>query len=403
MADAKVEEKDLYRVALDTRNFEIKLFWQRCNYFLVLNSALAVGFFTMKETKYSALLAVIGIITSVLWFAVGLGSKFWQVRWEYRLKKIEERLYPGLDFFSASGATNKSDVAEELKSSQHGWFRRCLNRLTLLKLSVSLMMMLLSLVFIVAWGVAMALSTLGFQGSTTAAFSTPPLTTNAISTSQGVAALQVARTMTTSEIINAVINGLIALGTILVAIFAIWGDYYRARWYGPKLSIVPHNLRGEVGQLKSGRHPIYYHLKVTNARRTVPATHCIVRLKEVRRKSSTGNFENVSSAVPLEFTWAPEGNDRYITLVNDHVFDFGRVIEGENRFSPCLTRSLFAFKGFVYANDVVQYGLEIVSDNFVSPHLQIFEVAWNGQWSDDLDAMADHLRIREVTSEASDA
>ena len=47
MEGTKIEDKDLYRVALDTRNLESTLFWQRCNYFLVLNSALALGFFNL--------------------------------------------------------------------------------------------------------------------------------------------------------------------------------------------------------------------------------------------------------------------------------------------------------------------------------------------------------------------
>src|SRR3990172_1180465 len=142
----KIEDKDLYRVALDTRNLEITLFWQRCNYFLVLNSALALGFFSLKEPVYSVLFAVVGLITSFLWFAVSLGSKFWQARWEYRLSQIEKQLAPGLDFFSADRATVKRDVEESLKSSGHWGFQRCLDRLVLVKPSVSFMMMLLSLV-----------------------------------------------------------------------------------------------------------------------------------------------------------------------------------------------------------------------------------------------------------------
>ncbi len=44
----------IYRVALDTRNSEISLFWQRSNFFLVLNTALAVGFFNDKNKEYAS-------------------------------------------------------------------------------------------------------------------------------------------------------------------------------------------------------------------------------------------------------------------------------------------------------------------------------------------------------------
>src|SRR5947209_15698697 len=84
-----LEKKDLYKVALDTRNFEISLFWQRSNYFLVLNSALALGFFNLREQKYGLFMAIFGIIVSWLWFCVNLGSKFWQSRWEQKLSIIE--------------------------------------------------------------------------------------------------------------------------------------------------------------------------------------------------------------------------------------------------------------------------------------------------------------------------
>ncbi|HEY4679149.1 MAG TPA: hypothetical protein VIJ01_18425 [Candidatus Angelobacter sp.] len=43
---------DAYKVLIDTRNLEINLFWQRSNYFLVLNTGLAIGFFNIKEDWY---------------------------------------------------------------------------------------------------------------------------------------------------------------------------------------------------------------------------------------------------------------------------------------------------------------------------------------------------------------
>lgn len=36
---------EAYRVAKETRSLEINLFWQRSNYFLVLSTAIAAGFF----------------------------------------------------------------------------------------------------------------------------------------------------------------------------------------------------------------------------------------------------------------------------------------------------------------------------------------------------------------------
>ena len=122
-----IEDKDIYKIALDTRNFEISLFWQRSNYFLVLNSALALGFFNLKEQKYSLFMAIFGIIVSWLWFCVNLGSKFWQTRWEQRLSVIENRIDPELKFFSADWDTIYGDVAQSLAgNSLLRRLKRCL-------------------------------------------------------------------------------------------------------------------------------------------------------------------------------------------------------------------------------------------------------------------------------------
>lgn len=69
--------EEQFKTALATRNLEINLFWQRCNYFLVLNSALAVGFFSLAQTRFQIPLAFLGLISSWLWFRVSLGSKYW--------------------------------------------------------------------------------------------------------------------------------------------------------------------------------------------------------------------------------------------------------------------------------------------------------------------------------------
>jgi hypothetical protein len=53
--------------------------------------------------------------------------------------------------------------------------------------------------------------------------------------------------MTRGEIVNAVINGLVAIGTLAVAVAAIWGDWLRSFVAAPKLRLIPHNdLRGTL-------------------------------------------------------------------------------------------------------------------------------------------------------------
>lgn len=148
-----LEGKDAYKFAYDTRNFEISLFWQRSNYFLVLNSGLALGFFNLEKQKYALLLAGFGLFVSILWFCVNLGSKYWQSRWEHRLALFEKEIAPSLDFFAADPRTIQNDVKESLESGRgnKGYFRRWLDKLILKKPSVSYCMTLLSLSFCVGW------------------------------------------------------------------------------------------------------------------------------------------------------------------------------------------------------------------------------------------------------------
>ena len=146
-----IEDKDIYKAALDTRNFEIAMFWQRSNYFLVLNTALGVGFF--KTELFESLgLAVFGFFVSLLWFRVNLGSKFWQSRWEQRLAKVEKKVAPELQFFAAEWSLIFADVDSSLQTTKHkSRFRNWLNKQTLKKHSVSYNMTLLSVFFMIGW------------------------------------------------------------------------------------------------------------------------------------------------------------------------------------------------------------------------------------------------------------
>ena len=152
-SDSKLSALEQYKVAIDTRNLEIGLFWQRSNYFLVLNAALALGFFKVEEGKFSVLLAVFGIFVSIIWFRVNLGSKFWQSRWEQRLKLKEEEIASDLNYYSADWDLIYKDVKDNLEysSKNNGWVRRWIDRETLNKPSVSYNMILLSIIFQIGW------------------------------------------------------------------------------------------------------------------------------------------------------------------------------------------------------------------------------------------------------------
>jgi hypothetical protein len=155
-----MEPKDLFKFVLDTRNFEITNFWQRSNYFLVLNTGIAIAFFNLKDkaTDYAPFIAALGMIVSFLWNRVALGSKFWQVHWERKLAQVENDyvskgvLPADLKLFNQSTSEVKNEVKAALSDEKHaawiGWF---IDKRIARKPSVTLAMTSLSLLFVLAW------------------------------------------------------------------------------------------------------------------------------------------------------------------------------------------------------------------------------------------------------------
>jgi hypothetical protein len=153
-----IDPKDLFKIVLDTRNFEISNFWLRSNYFLVLNSALAIGFVNSKVFPLQLGIAALGLIAAMLWYWVTLGSKFWQVRWEAKLAQVEAYYVARgampieFELFSKPTSNVKLDVELELKREKRdSWFSRFIDTQVLRKPSVTLAMIRLSVLFAVVW------------------------------------------------------------------------------------------------------------------------------------------------------------------------------------------------------------------------------------------------------------
>jgi len=199
-----------------------------------------------------------------------------------------------------------------------------------------------------------------------------------------------------------------SIGSILVAVIAIWGEWIRSKFFGPQLSLVPHNFRGNVttateteirtGFIIRSYKAIYYHLRVENSRRWAVAKNCRVLLREVYKREPNGEFQRLPLVVPLHYVWSPrEWSPAFKSVSDNEVLDFGSISEISDRFNPKFYVTSANFEGYVEANEVVRYGLSIVADNFVSPNLQVFEVAWDGRFSENLDEMSRSLNIREIT------
>ena len=187
-----------------------------------------------------------------------------------------------------------------------------------------------------------------------------------------------------------------AFATLLVAILAIWGDWFRAKFAPPKLKIASHNLRGHLTQFTNGRRAIFYHLKVVNQRRWFTIKNCRVQLVATYQRGPDGIFRNAMLPFPIQFTWVPaEISPLFETITHERIFDIGFLLESDpTGFQPRIISMPHDFQGYVRSGGACRYSLQIVADNYVS-EIQAFEISWNGTWSENLDTMANSLIIKE--------
>jgi hypothetical protein len=191
-----------------------------------------------------------------------------------------------------------------------------------------------------------------------------------------------------------IIDGFIAFGTMAVAVLAIWGDWFRSKFAPLKLTLTLHTPKGDPTIYASGTRAMFFHLRVVNQRRWLPAQNCRVMLVGLSRRDPSGLFQPVPLSFPVQLVWTPlEFTPPVITLLREHILDFGYVEEQGDKFIPRLYATPVNFRGYVGPNEAVRFQLKIEATNFTSP-IYAIEVAWDGVWSFVPDEMGHHLPIR---------
>lgn len=141
---------DWFSIALQMRTKEIDLFWQRNNYFLVLNTAIAAGI--VSSNKFATIIASFGIIISILWFQASLGSRFWNARWSQRLRDLEEEIQDSKNLFNRDKEIAISDVRRYFqRDADQSIFGKFIRRQVLKGHSTTLSMIKLPLVFLMLY------------------------------------------------------------------------------------------------------------------------------------------------------------------------------------------------------------------------------------------------------------
>jgi hypothetical protein len=198
-------------------------------------------------------------------------------------------------------------------------------------------------------------------------------------------------------IMEIVIQGLIAIGTIATAILAIWGEYFRSWLVPPKLEIRLHTPEGSLTTFTDGSKVFFYHVKVENSRPWAVARNCRVLLMKISKRGPDNIFRSLPFPVPHQYVWSPsEITPTFVNIQKEHILDFGYLSEKAKFFQPVLYSYSNNFQGYLREGESIRYSLEIVADGFSSNKYFVFEVTWNGKWDESQEQMRKHLIIKEI-------
>lgn len=125
------KKRKALEMALDTRKFEITLYWERAKYFWAF-IALTFGAyfllfkeFDIKEKNLNfyneALLGIslFGVFVSICWFFVNKGAKYWQENWEKHVDLLEDEFMGPLYKTTADNPSSKYESLNPFKSYRY--------------------------------------------------------------------------------------------------------------------------------------------------------------------------------------------------------------------------------------------------------------------------------------------
>jgi hypothetical protein len=187
------------------------------------------------------------------------------------------------------------------------------------------------------------------------------------------------------------------IGTFILAIAAIWGDLIRAKFYGPRLQIRLENPRGEVSVFSDGVVSRYYHLRVSNNRRTSPAHNVRVVIKEIFKPAADGTMQPEPLSGPVQLVWQFQGSQpQFQTIGPDSICDLAYLRRNEVlTLTPIHASISMAPSLTLSANQRLIATIVALSDECESNELRV-QIDWDGNWSDDSEVMRNHLVVQTV-------
>lgn len=203
------------------------------------------------------------------------------------------------------------------------------------------------------------------------------------------------------ETANLVVQIFVAIGTIAVAVLAIWGDKIRSSIAGPNLELKLRDSRGSLTSRANKKRAIYYHLQLVNKREWSPAKHVRLLIIGIEKRRPDGTFFPESLIAPLQLTWAfPQFHELLPTIATSDVCDLGFLDEDSQRFDVSLYIIPNNFRGYVEPGQSMRVSIIASAHNYESKKPLKLEISWDGAWNSDLEEMQRHLVIKEVGFES---
>jgi hypothetical protein len=195
--------------------------------------------------------------------------------------------------------------------------------------------------------------------------------------------------------IEAIATVFAAIGSIAVAIGAIWGDYFRFKWAGPKLALTLDNPRGHFFP-RDGTATLFFHLKIKNRRLWSPARDVRVLVERAARPKADGTFVLEPLVYPLPLAWTPsELGDFLRTVFDTETCDLGFINKNTIGFMLSMIVTPSNFQPYVAPNEALRLQVVASGQNAVSKPL-FLEIRWDGRWDADKDEMEKHLVVKSI-------
>jgi hypothetical protein len=192
----------------------------------------------------------------------------------------------------------------------------------------------------------------------------------------------------------------VAVGTVAVAILAIWGDQVRHLFgLGPSLHVLLDDPEGESIAIAEGggrsTPARYYHVRVKNTHRWSQADNVRVVIVALSRPAADGTLAPEPLSGPLQLMWRFSAfHPNYSTVGPDDIADLGFMKKGKAFIlTPFVTPA--NFRGSLAGSERLQVVVQAIADNAESKPIAI-DVSWDGEWRDDATDMAKHLVVKQV-------